>query len=995
MKSILLLTAALLPLGSIARADFNPIALTADSFTQDVIVEKGATPPAQTLVTANMDAGTNLTGTVGGTGGNHGAFYEIGFGTTAGSGLPLHGSVFNAVSNATHTFQMPSDYTMPNAVFVGGAGSISPQVQSGVLTLTTPSAFTHLSLLAAAGGGATYIQYTINYGDGNSEQQTIVVTDWLTTNNATTGNTAWIANGWFRGSDGSYQNVNTKPQTGRLFYYDLPLGFASSPVSSVQIDFVSGSRAAVFGVSGSTDNGATFQPINVTGYNYDMIIEAPLAKTVTATMDNGILIPTNSTMAINRGDNASWFEQGFNLINASTAPIPRDQTGLPHPGTTFNAWSNAAHAFQMPSSYTAPNAVLLNSQSQSGTLTLSSPTTLSAISVLSTAGNGPLTVALTINHQDGSSEITNYSCVDWFANPATNPNVAYIAGGRVPTGRLNTINNGGTNAGTIIWFNDVSLSNPSSPVTSVQFGYTTGTGRVAIFGISGSTDGVNFSALTVTGFNQDMVVEANAITNMDLRAFSSATMDGGTNNNANIWYEQGWNPLAPDSGLPPAGSMISSTNLPDHHYQLASDYRAKNAVYCDSNNPTATITFATPSTFSAVSFLSANGSGGIQIQVILNNAGAPSETNVFNSKDWFNGAPAAFTANGRCSSDNRSANNWVPSTTSNPRLYEAQFALADTVHNVTGATMIWTTNNGTGGISGANSRFVVLAVSGTTGATPPVISSVVPQSFTGYEGTNFTLAASAGGNPAPSYQWQAGVSGSGVFTNLTDGPVISGSTTATLTFTGASLNNNEDYQLVAVNAVGSATSVTVPVKILSALPDVIAAGDPITQFGGTSPNGQDVTRAIDRVVGTNKYLNFGANGGLPFAGPVGLIVTPSMGSTIVSVMRVYPGNDHEERDPADYILEGSNDGGANWTQLSSGALALPSTRTATAALNPLTQLSQEIHFANSTAYTSYRWTVNNVKTNSAANSMSLGEIELLGTLNPTPPYFNVQPVAAV
>jgi hypothetical protein len=153
-----------------ARADyFNPIPLTAGSFNQDVVVEKTATPPAQTLVTANMDAGTNITGTVGGTGGNHGTFYEIGFGTTAGSGLPFHGSYFTAVSNTAHLFRMAPDYTQPNALYVGGAGTVVPQVASASFNIVTPQAYDHLSFLASAGNGPTTVNYTIKYSDGTSK----------------------------------------------------------------------------------------------------------------------------------------------------------------------------------------------------------------------------------------------------------------------------------------------------------------------------------------------------------------------------------------------------------------------------------------------------------------------------------------------------------------------------------------------------------------------------------------------------------------------------------------------------------------------------------------------------------------------------------------------------------------------------------------------------------------------------------------------------------
>jgi hypothetical protein len=271
-------------------------------------------------------------------------------------------------------------------------------------------------------------------------------------------------------------------------------------------------------------------------------------------------------------------------------------------------------------------------------------------------------------------------------------------------------------------------------------------------------------------------------------------MDGSTNNNANTWYEQGWNPLAPNSGLPPAGSTITSTNLPDHHYQFAPSYTGPNAVYADSNKPIANITFAAPTNYSAVSFLSANANGGIQVQVILNHVGAPSETNVFNSKDWFNNTPAAFTANGRCSSDNRSANNWLPGT-SNPRLYEAQFALADTVHNVSGATLIWTTNNGTGGTSSGTSRFYVLAVSGTLGAVAPLIS-LQPTNIVAMEGYNVADAVVISGSPAnTTFQWQMGPAGSGTFTNVVNGGSVSGATSADIVFTSIGWTNSGDYRL--------------------------------------------------------------------------------------------------------------------------------------------------------------------------------------------------------
>jgi hypothetical protein len=983
--------------------DFNPIPLTTGSFNQDVVVEKTASPPAQSLVNANMDAGTNITGTVGGTGGSHGAFYEIGFGTTAGSGLPFHGSYFLAVSNTAHLFRMAADYTQPNALFVGGSGTIVPQIPTATFTLVTPTAYDHLSFLASAGSGPASINYTIFYADGTSEGPfTISVLDWALTNVAQTATTAWIANGNFQGSDGTYPRVNTSPQAMRLFFDDITLNNPSLLVSNIQFDYVSGGRAAIFGVSGSVNSGANYSPVAVTGYNYDMIIEAPLFKAVTVTMDSGPLMVTNTT----RGANNTFYEQGYDLITAGQA-----WTGLPVHGTTFTAWSNANYSFTMPSSYIGNNCLFVGNYAafglNSGTLTLAAPHTYTNLAILASCGNGPGTNNFTIHYADSTTQAGSFRVNDWFQAPGPNAptnKLAFNAAGRVPLGNIG-INNGAGAAAGELWWIDIPVNNTASAVTSIDISWGSG-GRSAIFALSGS-DGTGAAqapiGLNASSYNADAVVEASAITNVDLRAFTTSTMDNSTNNNANTWYERGWNPLAPNSGLPPAGSVITSTNLPDHHYQLAASYTGPNSVYADSNNPVANIVFATPTNYSAVSFLSANANQGIQIQVILNHAGAPSETNVFNSKDWFNNAPAAFTASGRCSSDNRSVNNWLPGS-SNPRLYEAQFALADTVHNVTGATLIWTTNNGTGGASGANSRFYVLAVSGTLGAVAPLIS-LQPTNITTFEGSNVVDAVVISGNGAnTTYQWQTGATGSGSFTNVVNGGNVSGATGASITFTSIGWTNTGDYRVVVSNPAGSITSSVVTITAYSGLPDVTQPGDPIQAYqpnGGSSPANEDVTKAIDDLVGTNatsasKYLNYGQNGsaGTSFAGPIGLVVSPAMGLTTVSAMRLYTANDHAERDPADYTLEGSNDGGNTWNTISTGPLSLPTGRNnLTAALpNPLMQSVQEVHFPNANSYLNYRLSFSAPSNVGAtANCIQIGEVELLGTQPNYAPIITQQP----
>jgi len=176
-----------------------------------------------------------------------------------------------------------------------------------------------------------------------------------------------------------------------------------------------------------------------------------------------------------------------------------------------------------------------------------------------------------------------------------------------------------------------------------------------------------------------------------------------------------------------------------------------------------------------------------------------------------------------------------------------------------------------------------------------------------------------------------------------------------------------------------ATSAAVKIIVGDAftLPDVTTPGDPISILNGSSPATQTVTNAINNT--SSKYLNFDADAAAPFVGPVGIVVTPSKGSSVVSKLRIYTADDNEIRDPMDYVLEGSNDG-ASWSLISSNLLTLPSGRNAGGlALDPLTQNVWHVAFANTTAYTSYRLRFFNVKGNATATSMQLGEIELLGT----------------
>lgn len=702
---------------------------------------------------------------------------------------------------------------------------------------------------------------------------------------------------------------------------------------------------------------ADFVPIQLTpgSFNQDVVVEntatLPNPRSTTASMDGG----TN-----NNGN--TWYEVGFN----AAAPA----TGVPAAGSTFAHPSLTGYSFQMAPSFSAPNAFLIApNQVTSASIALSAPSTFGALSFLASGGNTGISINYTIKYADASEQTGTIAVGDWFngANPA------HTANGRVNVSSFGFDNVNNNNPR--LYSYDVTLNNTASAVTAVDISFASGTGRMAIFGMSGSpATGGDFAPVAITGYNYDMIVEASAPAPGAMRSFTTASMDGGTNNTGNTWFERGYDPYNPLVGLPPAGSTLVSSSLPDHSYALPASYTGPNAAMVDSNAPVANLTLATPAAFSALSFLSATANGTVTNECVMQYADGTSETNIFLSRDWFENTPFAFVARGRVNLNDRSLNNI---NANNPRFYEAQFALGNLSSPVTNVVLKWIGGS-------ASSRVVVFAVSGTMGAVMPLFTTQ-PQTVGAYEGASVDLFFNVAGTEPIQYRWQKGTNG--VYANLTDGGSIAGTTTRTLTLGTLALGDSGDYQLVAQNIAGSSTSGVARVTVLSTLNDVTAPGDVITMVGGSTPANEAADKTIENQ--TSKYLNFGSGpnaNAAPFVGPVGILVTPAVGPTRVTGLRVYTANDGVERDPVDYTLEGSFDGGATFNVISSGPLSLPDGRNGGGMdINPVNQILAQVMFANVVTYEQYRLTFNHVKNDAAANSLQVGEIELLGVtaaLNP-------------
>jgi hypothetical protein len=347
----------------------------------------------------------------------------------------------------------------------------------------------------------------------------------------------------------------------------------------------------------------------------------------------------------------------------------------------------------------------------------------------------------------------------------------------------------------------------------------------------------------------------------------------------------------------------------------------------------------------------------------INYADSTTQSGTVVVPDWFNVNPYALALGGRVSVANSSFN---AVGTENPRLYSVDIAVEKTSTPIQSVQLDYASGNG---------HATIFALSGTAGAVKPIFE-VQPWSTNAFASATAELIATVSGTEPITLQWQREVNGN--YTAVNNGGTVSGANTSTLSFSDLTLADGGNYRLLASNTAGLSTSVVTTLNVLSDKLDVTAPGDTVLIVNGTTPANEPVENAIEDT--TSKYLNFGTDGNTDagFTGPVGLEVTPVMGSTVVTGMRIYTANDAVDRDPADYKLEGSNDG-ATYTVISSGPLALPAARNAAGlALDPLTLANQEVNFANTAGYTSYRLTFTNVKNNAAANSMQIGEIELLG-----------------
>ena len=983
MKLRVILLSVALATANLARAGYSPITIQSSSYNADVIVEQSARPVLTISTTASIDEGTN----------NYNAtWFEQGFDTNhPANGLPTAGSNFVSLDNANFSFQMAPSYTAPNGIL------IDAQVTNGTFTLVTPKAYSTLSFLGMGGNGGDTISVTVHHQDSTTETETFSTSDWF---GGTVG-IAWIANGRIS------QVYNLNPETDgtsgdglgnpRIYHKEITLSNTGSPVTSVVLNYVSGSGGShsdVMALSGATTSGGVVSPIAVTGYDYDFIVEvgAPRnGRILSQTMANG----TNewaTTQSIDNTNNTgnSWYEQGYNLNNdaSGTFNSPTHNltgTGLAHPGS-FITNTAMDHVYQMPPDYTVNDAIYLSTTVTNDTITFTTPASYTGLSFLGSAGNGPVLVNATVNHQDGTSETNVLTINDWFNGSAP---AAVIANGRVvvDTAQFQNVNGNDPR----LLQNDIVLANTTSPVTSISLVNTnTAGGRFAIFAVSGS-------AGTLPPVISLQPAPAAAYEG------TSASLTGAATANAPITYQwrKGTNGVYVNltDGGNVSGSLTTNLTINPVGFTDQADYQlvaTDSANFVDSTAATLSV-FSTNtdvtepsdpiSLFGGVAFgdspvaqaidnnlgtkfgMNLNGGAPFPSGLVVSPGAGLTLVNalrIYTANDTTQRDPADYELEGSVDGghsytliasnslalpDGRNTAAIAPDPL-NSFVQEVRFA------NTNGYTTYRLTfHNYKGGAGYSQLQIGEIELLGST--IPGFFFFVQPTLARAFDlsSASFSVAANSP-TTTNTVSWFKGTNG--VYVPLSDAGHITGSQTPNLSINPATFADVADYVAVANDGAMFITSAVAPLEIFSTNVDVSQPGDTIVGFGDTTGTRCGASASPANVIDNTftEWINGGSGssagaGFPPFGGPVGVILTPAVGSTVLVGLRFYPGQDAAQSDPSGYLLEGSNNGGANYTTIASGSLSLPADRKfdrPRGGSNPSS--AQEVLFSNTHSYSS-------------------------------------------
>lgn len=316
----------------------------------------------------------------------------------------------------------------------------------------------------------------------------------------------------------------------------------------------------VIGLLTGNLNAQTFVPVNVSGFNHDIIAEGAggmnRAETTTSTTFDDNAVSSAS-------DNVLYAKNFRGNANLSSPP----PFGLPDNGIITSV--NLPGAVYHLASYSSNNALVLRQQNASGTLTLEIPGVFSKIAFLGASSDGSSTFNFILNFSDGTSYPTVFTVPDWFSGP----NYAIKSIGRVyrrAIGGHQADQFNGDAENPRLYDNQITIPAPFDQkiLTSITITKTSSGGSTGIFAING-----------ITPINAPVAPIATAATNINGTNFTAnwLAVANATNYFLDVSDNPTFNTLMPGYNNRDVGNVLSFNvtglpNAPVYYYRV----RARN-----------------------------------------------------------------------------------------------------------------------------------------------------------------------------------------------------------------------------------------------------------------------------------------------------------------------------------------------------------------------------------------------------------------------------------
>nr|WP_293840334.1 leucine-rich repeat domain-containing protein [uncultured Arsenicibacter sp.] len=285
-------------LTTVRAQSYQPIAVS--GFTTDIVANGNISPIQST--SQGIDGSSYV-------------LYENGytFCSTLRYGLPAS-RVISSSANAGFTYQL-NNYSGNNALFLANAGS------TGTLTLSAPSAYQRLSLLAASTEGASSLTLTFAFTDGTTSVYSLTIADWYSPNPAAIEGLGRVGRGpscttdEIAGFPKLYDNIVTLTSADRIKL--LTSITVSKPGAT--------GRTSILGVAGATAAGTLTAPTALSA----TVLSAGSLRAGWASVTGA----ANYRLDISTNNSFSSFVTGYNNLNVGNV-TNFTVTGLPS-NTTY------------------------------------------------------------------------------------------------------------------------------------------------------------------------------------------------------------------------------------------------------------------------------------------------------------------------------------------------------------------------------------------------------------------------------------------------------------------------------------------------------------------------------------------------------------------------------------------------------------------------------------------------------------------------------------